>query len=140
MRLPLLAHVGLHSLDRFDCLCRFNSNDVWAIKVFSFHCVEGAVLRFFFLPQNMLKILGVSDKVVWTSWYMFFTVYNLPTLVGVAFISQHFAFTLSDISFIISLLLVALVASIPFALFVTARFTAGNLAGNLLRTALRLAP
>lgn len=98
------------------------------------------MLRFFFLPQNMLKILGVSDKVVWTSWYMFFTVYNLPTLVGVAFISQHFAFTLSDISFIISLLLVALVASIPFALFVTARFTAGNLAGNLLRTALRLAP
>ncbi|CDJ57706.1 ABC transporter family protein, related [Eimeria maxima] len=78
--------------------------------------------------KNMLKILGISDRVLWTSWYLFFTLYNLPTLIAVAFISHYYAFTLSDIWFVILLFLLALTASISFALFVTALFTDGNLA------------
>ncbi|CDJ48730.1 ATP-binding cassette sub-family A member 3, related [Eimeria brunetti] len=78
--------------------------------------------------KNMLKILGISDRVLWTSWYLFFTLYNLPTLIGVAFISQYFAFTLSNVWLIVLLFLLALVASIAFALFVTALFADGNLA------------
>ncbi|CDJ35112.1 Protein Abca14, related [Eimeria mitis] len=78
--------------------------------------------------KNMLKILGISDRVLWTSWYLFFTLYNLPTLVAVAYISHYFAFQLSDIWFIIFLFMLGLVASISFALFVTALFMDGNLA------------
>ncbi|CDJ67414.1 hypothetical protein, conserved [Eimeria necatrix] len=78
--------------------------------------------------KNMLKILGISDKILWLSWYLFFILYNVPALSVVAVLSRHFAFTLSDIWFIVALLSLALLASIAFALVVTAVFTDGNLA------------
>lgn len=81
------------------------------------------------LVQNMLKILGISDKVLWLSWYLFFIFYNLPVLVTVAAVSKYFAFTLSEFWLILTLLLLALLASISYALFITALFTDGNLAG-----------
>lgn len=80
--------------------------------------------------QNMLKILGISDKILWLSWYLFFILYNVPALSVVAVLSRHFAFTVSDIWFIVALLSLALLASIAFALVVTAVFTDGNLAGE----------
>ncbi|XP_026190567.1 ABC transporter A family member 1 [Cyclospora cayetanensis] len=78
--------------------------------------------------KNMLKILGISDKVLWLSWYIFFIIYSLPMLLLVAFVSKCYAFTLSDIWFLLTLLVLALMATISFALFVTAFFTDGNLA------------
>ena len=78
----------------------------------------------------MLKILGISEKVLWLSWYLFFIFYNLPVLITVTLVSKHFAFTLSCIWFIFILLLLTLIASISFAMFVTALHTDGNLAGE----------
>ncbi|KAL8437560.1 hypothetical protein Efla_000423 [Eimeria flavescens] len=78
--------------------------------------------------KNMLKIMGVPDRALWLSWYLFFILFNLPLILLVTYASNSLAFTLSSFWMVLLLFLLALLATISFAVFITALFNEGNLA------------
>ncbi|KAL8453369.1 hypothetical protein Emag_001885 [Eimeria magna] len=82
------------------------------------------------LLQNMLKIMGVPDRILWLSWYLFFIIFNFPLILILALVASYLVFTLTSFWLVLLLFSLAVLASISFAVFVTALFKDGNLAGR----------
>ncbi|KAL8272116.1 hypothetical protein Esti_003959 [Eimeria stiedai] len=78
--------------------------------------------------KNMLEIMGVPDRILWLSWYLFFVIFNFPLILILALVASYLVFTQTSFWLVLLLFSVAVLASISFAVFITALFKDGNLA------------